>query len=82
MSVSLKGGGVHFWGAPTPKLCPPPKKRYLEEVGYSDTILDMRSRRVRALLGRGGPPKSAPPPPPPPPPASLLLRRIEEQIQR
>ena len=25
--------------------------RYLQEVGYSDTILDVRSQRVRALLG-------------------------------
>ncbi|NWQ89446.1 STRN4 protein, partial [Burhinus bistriatus] len=55
-------------------------RQYLEEVGYSDTILDMRSRRVRSLLGRGPP---APPAPGSPPPAdSLLVRRIEEQIQR
>lgn len=26
--------------------------RYLQEVGYSDTILDVRSQRVRALLGK------------------------------
>ncbi|XP_014117875.1 PREDICTED: striatin-4 [Pseudopodoces humilis] len=30
-------------------------RQYLEEVGYSDTILDMRSRRVRSLLGRNPP---------------------------
>ncbi|KAM6395773.1 striatin-4 [Rhynochetos jubatus] len=55
-------------------------RQYLEEVGYSDTILDMRSRRVRSLLGRGPP---APPAPGSPPGAdSLLVRRIEEQIQR
>ena len=29
-----------------------PPCRYLEEVGYTDTILDMRSKRVRSLLGR------------------------------
>ncbi|KAM9270685.1 LOW QUALITY PROTEIN: striatin-4 [Cariama cristata] len=55
-------------------------RQYLEEVGYSDTILDMRSRRVRSLLGRGAP---TPPAPGSPPAAdSLLVRRIEEQIQR
>jgi striatin 1/3/4 len=26
-------------------------RKYLQEVGYSDTILDVRSQRVRALLG-------------------------------
>lgn len=25
--------------------------RYLQEVGYTDTILDVKSQRVRALLG-------------------------------
>ncbi|MGH0137444.1 UNVERIFIED_CONTAM: hypothetical protein FKN15_078486 [Acipenser sinensis] len=30
-------------------------RKYLEEVGYSDTILDMRSKRVRSLLGRSSP---------------------------
>ncbi|XP_065511241.1 striatin-4 [Caloenas nicobarica] len=76
--VTTLGGDAVAWKEGRQLL-----RQYLEEVGYSDTILDMRSRRVRALLGRGGgPPKSAPPPPPPPPPASLLLRRIEEQIQR
>uniref|UniRef100_A0A4W5K6E2 Striatin 4 n=1 Tax=Hucho hucho TaxID=62062 RepID=A0A4W5K6E2_9TELE len=30
-------------------------RKYLEEVGYSDTILDMRSKRVRSLLGRTSP---------------------------
>ncbi|XP_074932478.1 striatin-4 [Phalacrocorax aristotelis] len=55
-------------------------RQYLEEVGYSDTILDMRSRRVRSLLGRS---PAAPPAPGSPPAAeSLLVRRIEEQIQR
>ncbi|XP_028920810.1 striatin-4 [Ornithorhynchus anatinus] len=61
-------------------------RQYLEEVGYTDTILDMRSRRVRALLGRGagelngagltssdGPSSGG---------ESLLVRQIEEQIQR
>uniref|UniRef100_A0A7N6AZR1 Striatin N-terminal domain-containing protein n=1 Tax=Anabas testudineus TaxID=64144 RepID=A0A7N6AZR1_ANATE len=36
--------------------------RYLEEVGYSDTILDMRSKRVRSLLGRSSPESNGPPP--------------------
>ncbi|MEQ2184828.1 hypothetical protein GOODEAATRI_012033, partial [Goodea atripinnis] len=36
--------------------------RYLEEVGYSDTILDMRSKRVRSLLGRSSPEANGPPP--------------------
>uniref|UniRef100_A0A7N6AUG3 Striatin N-terminal domain-containing protein n=1 Tax=Anabas testudineus TaxID=64144 RepID=A0A7N6AUG3_ANATE len=35
---------------------------YLEEVGYSDTILDMRSKRVRSLLGRSSPESNGPPP--------------------
>lgn len=26
-------------------------RRYLQEVGYTDTILDVKSKRVRALLG-------------------------------
>ena len=30
-------------------LSPPP--RYLQEVGYTDTVLDVKSQRVRALLG-------------------------------
>ncbi|XP_032939774.1 striatin-4-like [Catharus ustulatus] len=30
-------------------------RQYLEEVGYTDTILDMRSRRLRSLLGRNPP---------------------------
>nr|XP_041568463.1 striatin-4 isoform X1 [Taeniopygia guttata] len=30
-------------------------RQYLEELGYSDTILAMRSRRLRALLARGIP---------------------------
>lgn len=60
---------------------PPPPRRYLEEVGCSDTVLDMRSRRVRALLARG-PPNPPAPQNPPGPGESLLVRRIEEQIQR
>ncbi|XP_066427493.1 striatin-4-like, partial [Molothrus aeneus] len=31
-------------------------RQYLDEVGYSDTILAMRARRLRALLGRSPPP--------------------------
>uniref|UniRef100_A0ABM5ES26 Striatin-4 isoform X2 n=1 Tax=Pogona vitticeps TaxID=103695 RepID=A0ABM5ES26_9SAUR len=69
-------------------------RQYLEEVGYTDTILDMRSKRVRALLGRcsmelngatepsglGAGPASGPP-------GlnggeSLLVKQIEEQIKR
>lgn len=63
--------------------------RYLEEVGYSDTILDMRSKRVRSLLGRSSPEANGPAPiessPEPEPRAgveSLLVRQIEEQIKR
>ena len=26
-------------------------KRYLQEIGYTDTIIDVRSARVRSLLG-------------------------------
>ncbi|XP_037123404.1 striatin-4 [Syngnathus acus] len=62
-------------------------RKYLEEVGYSDTILDMRSKRVRSLLGRSSPEANGPPPPessPEPRAAgeSLLVRQIEEQIKR
>ncbi|KAL3991929.1 phosphatidylinositol 3-kinase [Sarotherodon galilaeus] len=64
-------------------------RKYLEEVGYSDTILDMRSKRVRSLLGRSSPEANGPPPsescPEPEPRAggeSLLVRQIEEQIKR
>jgi len=67
----------------------PFKFRYLEEVGYSDTILDMRSKRVRSLLGRSSPEANGPPSseslPEPEPRAggeSLLVRQIEEQIKR
>lgn len=28
--------------------------RYLQEVGYTDTILDVRTQRVRSLLGLSG----------------------------
>uniref|UniRef100_A0A671KV11 Striatin N-terminal domain-containing protein n=1 Tax=Sinocyclocheilus anshuiensis TaxID=1608454 RepID=A0A671KV11_9TELE len=41
-------------------------RKYLEEVGYSDTILDMRSKRVRSLLGRNSPEANGPPPSEPP----------------
>ncbi|KAF3847704.1 hypothetical protein F7725_020732 [Dissostichus mawsoni] len=37
-------------------------RKYLEEVGYSDTILDMRSKRVRSLLGRSSPEANGPAP--------------------
>ncbi|KAK2847245.1 hypothetical protein Q5P01_010244 [Channa striata] len=64
-------------------------RKYLEEVGYSDTILDMRSKRVRSLLGRSSPEANGPPPsetcPEPEPRAggeSMLVRQIEEQIKR
>lgn len=65
-------------------------RKYLEEVGYSDTILDMRSKRVRSLLGRSSPEANGPPPPsdacsePEPRTVgeSLLVRQIEEQIKR
>ncbi|MGH0177290.1 UNVERIFIED_CONTAM: hypothetical protein FKN15_074889 [Acipenser sinensis] len=30
------------------------QERYLQEVGYTDTILDVRSQRVRSLLGLSG----------------------------
>ncbi|XP_063658008.1 striatin-4 isoform X6 [Pan troglodytes] len=66
---------------------------YLEEVGYTDTILDMRSKRVRSLLGRslelnGAVEPSEGAPRAPPGPAglsggeSLLVKQIEEQIKR
>ncbi|KAJ3590861.1 hypothetical protein NHX12_008809 [Muraenolepis orangiensis] len=51
-------------------------RKYLEEVGYSDTVLDMRSKRVRSLLGRSSPEANGPPL------KSLLVRQIEEQIKR
>uniref|UniRef100_A0AAQ4PDC3 Striatin 4 n=1 Tax=Gasterosteus aculeatus aculeatus TaxID=481459 RepID=A0AAQ4PDC3_GASAC len=64
-------------------------RKYLEEVGYSDTILDMRSKRVRSLLGRSSPEANGPPPsecgPEPEQRGSgesLLVRQIEEQIKR
>lgn len=67
--------------------------RYLEEVGYTDTILDMRSKRVRSLLGRSlelngaaepseGPPRVAPSPGSLSGGESLLVKQIEEQIKR
>ncbi|XP_063061957.1 striatin-4 [Engraulis encrasicolus] len=69
-------------------------RKYLEEVGYSDTILDMRSKRVRSLLGRSSPEANGPPPSDSAPDTdthtadthttsdSLLVRQIEEQIKR
>uniref|UniRef100_A0AAQ4PSX8 Striatin n=1 Tax=Gasterosteus aculeatus aculeatus TaxID=481459 RepID=A0AAQ4PSX8_GASAC len=45
---------------PVPPLSPerpvtrPSSPRYLQEVGYTDTILDVKSQRVRALLGLTG----------------------------
>ncbi|XP_019943806.1 striatin-4 [Paralichthys olivaceus] len=64
-------------------------RKYLEEVGYSDTILDMRSKRVRSLVGRSSPEANGPPAsetcPEPEPRVgweSLLARQIEEQIRR
>ncbi|CAB1453850.1 unnamed protein product [Pleuronectes platessa] len=64
-------------------------RKYLEEVGYSDTILDMRSKRVRSLLGRSSPEANGPPaieasaePEPRASGESLLVRQIEEQIKR
>ncbi|XP_006627692.2 striatin-4 isoform X1 [Lepisosteus oculatus] len=67
-------------------------RKYLEEVGYSDTILDMRSKRVRSLLGRSSPEVNGPPDVGPSPPLaereprsggeSLLVKQIEEQIKR
>uniref|UniRef100_A0AAQ6A754 Striatin N-terminal domain-containing protein n=1 Tax=Amphiprion ocellaris TaxID=80972 RepID=A0AAQ6A754_AMPOC len=63
-------------------------RKYLEEVGYSDTILDMRSKRVRSLLGRSSPEANGPPPsegcPEPEPRAggeSLLLTALWSRIQ-
>lgn len=63
--------------------------KYLEEVGYSDTILNMRSKRVKSLLGRCSPEVNGPlphdPSPEPKPHGggdSLLVRQIEEQIKR
>lgn len=72
--------------------------RYLEEVGYTDTILDMRSKRVRSLLGRSlelngavEPSEGAPRATPGPGVLSsggggggesLLVKQIEEQIKR
>lgn len=67
--------------------------RYLEEVGYTDTILDMRSKRVRSLLGRSmelngatepieGAPRASPGPGALSGGESLLVKQIEEQIKR
>ncbi|XP_062996101.1 striatin-4 isoform X2 [Elgaria multicarinata webbii] len=69
-------------------------RQYLEEVGYTDTILDMRSKRVRSLLGRcsvelnGAAEPSGLATGPASGPAglnggeSLLVKQIEEQIKR
>lgn len=62
-------------------------------MGYTDTILDMRSKRVRSLLGRSlelngavepseGPPRAAQGPGALSGGESLLVRQIEEQIKR
>uniref|UniRef100_A0A452HIH6 Striatin N-terminal domain-containing protein n=1 Tax=Gopherus agassizii TaxID=38772 RepID=A0A452HIH6_9SAUR len=68
-------------------------RQYLEEVGYTDTILDMRSKRVRSLLGRCSMELNGAVEPndlglgPAPGPTglnggeSLLVRQIEEQIK-
>uniref|UniRef100_A0A8C3T5J8 Striatin 4 n=1 Tax=Chelydra serpentina TaxID=8475 RepID=A0A8C3T5J8_CHESE len=68
-------------------------RQYLEEVGYTDTILDMRSKRVRSLLGRCSVELNGTVEPsdlglgPAPGPAglnggeSLLVKQIEEQIK-
>uniref|UniRef100_A0A8C4ZX08 Striatin n=1 Tax=Gadus morhua TaxID=8049 RepID=A0A8C4ZX08_GADMO len=42
-------------------------RQYLQEVGYTDTILDVKSQRVRALLGLAGDI---------PPPSRLCARRL------
>ncbi|KAL7980729.1 hypothetical protein Chor_001883 [Crotalus horridus] len=69
-------------------------RQYLEEVGYTDTILDMRSKRVRSLLGRcsvelNGAPEASGLGTGPALGAtslnggeSLLVKQIEEQIKR
>ncbi|KYO40156.1 hypothetical protein Y1Q_0019053 [Alligator mississippiensis] len=65
-------------------------RQYLEEVGYTDTILDMRSKRVRSLLGRcsvelngaAEPSNGGPGPGGLPGGQSLLAKQIEEQIKR
>ncbi|XP_055993049.1 striatin-4 isoform X1 [Sorex fumeus] len=62
-------------------------RQYLEEVGYTDTILDMRCKRVRSLLGRTPEPTEGGPRATPGPGAlsggeSLLVKQIEEQIKR
>uniref|UniRef100_A0A3B3X1S0 Striatin N-terminal domain-containing protein n=1 Tax=Poecilia mexicana TaxID=48701 RepID=A0A3B3X1S0_9TELE len=36
-------------------------RQYLQEVGYTDTILDVKSQRVRVLLGLSGEPGDGPP---------------------
>ncbi|XP_025770068.1 striatin-4 [Puma concolor] len=68
-------------------------RQYLEEVGYTDTILDMRSKRVRSLLGRSlelngavepseGGSRATPGPGGLSGGESLLVKQIEEQIKR
>ncbi|XP_078517121.1 striatin-4 isoform X2 [Lissotriton helveticus] len=70
-------------------------RQYLEEVGYTDTILDMRSKRVRALLSRcpeeqngsmeqsdSGVAPTLTPGPGLSEGQSPLIRQIEEQIKR
>uniref|UniRef100_A0A4X2KMN7 Uncharacterized protein n=1 Tax=Vombatus ursinus TaxID=29139 RepID=A0A4X2KMN7_VOMUR len=62
-------------------------RQYLEEVGYTDTILDMRSKRVRSLLGRSVELNGATEPGDSSPGGlpvgeSVLAKQIEEQIKR
>ncbi|XP_064408669.1 striatin-4 [Latimeria chalumnae] len=62
-------------------------RQYLEEVGYTDTILDMRSKRVRSLLGRTSPEMNGPTETTESRQTqnkgeSLLVKQIEEQIKR
>uniref|UniRef100_A0A8C9VWZ2 Striatin-3 n=1 Tax=Scleropages formosus TaxID=113540 RepID=A0A8C9VWZ2_SCLFO len=45
---------VHQYGQLTWKQGRQLLRQYLQEVGYTDTILDVRSQRVRSLLGLSG----------------------------
>ena len=44
------GGDSDLWAGGRQML-----RQYLQEVGFTDTILDARSARLRALLGGPGP---------------------------